>query len=260
MKKIITIFFLFMLFNIYPQATIYKYNEYETDRGKTFITDTYLYILPSQENAYFEVDKDKRIENKLKSSKRNLWYTKNKSFVTYFELFVSNRAYRIYKIEDSIPTMQWKLHNETQTIGNMLCYKATTNFRGREWTIWYNPKIPVSQGPWKFYNLPGLLVKATEDEGIFAYTLAEIKTNQPFEMPDLSHLDNAPTLTMKKYYNMVLESEHSYGNTLGNDFESFAFYTKREPVYEGYTKEEIELWKLYKDSGGKEGKYIQIKD
>ncbi|RQE01044.1 GLPGLI family protein, partial [Prevotella intermedia] len=42
----------------------------------------------------------------------------------------------------------------------MECKKATTNFRGRYWEVWYTEDIPISQGPWKLCGLPGMILKA----------------------------------------------------------------------------------------------------
>ena len=46
----------------------------------------------------------------------------------------------------------------------MECKKATTNFRGRYWEVWYTEDIPISQGPWKLcgiarYDIKGELPK-----------------------------------------------------------------------------------------------------
>ncbi|MNY31463.1 hypothetical protein D3C86_1656270 [compost metagenome] len=64
----------------------------------------------------------------------------------------------------------WELKNETKTIGKYTCYKATTNFRGRNYTAWYAPDIPLPYGPWKLQGLPGLILEAYDNtEEIYYY-------------------------------------------------------------------------------------------
>jgi len=53
----------------------------------------------------------------------------------------------------------WKLSSDTLAIGDLLCQKAEINFGGRYWTAWFCPQIPISDGPYKFNNLPGLILK-----------------------------------------------------------------------------------------------------
>ena len=66
-----------------------------------------------------------------------------------------------YFLKDSIPVMKWKIFkNETKNIGNFNCIKATTTFRGRNYTAWFSTEIPVLFGPWKLNGLPGLILEA----------------------------------------------------------------------------------------------------
>lgn len=63
-----------------------------------------------------------------------------------------------YVYEEPLPEIQWELGDETEEICGYKCHKATTTFRGRNWIAWYSD-IPLSNGPWKFGNLPGLIFK-----------------------------------------------------------------------------------------------------
>lgn len=61
----------------------------------------------------------------------------------------------------------WKLHAETKKMSNFLCKKATIYFRGRNYTAWYAPKIPVPFGPWKLRGLPGVILELYDAEKVF---------------------------------------------------------------------------------------------
>jgi GLPGLI family protein len=49
-----------------------------------------------------------------------------------------------------------------EKIGNWEAQKATTEFGGRKWTAWFCEEIPLSDGPYKFKGLPGLIVKISD--------------------------------------------------------------------------------------------------
>lgn len=88
-----------------------------------------------------------------------------------------------YSYQEPIPTIDWTLHNETDTILDHRCLKATCDFRGRKWTAWY-ADIPISEGPWMFSGLPGLILKLTDSQSEHLIEAFEIQTNSdPFGMP-----------------------------------------------------------------------------
>lgn len=62
--------------------------------------------------------------------------------------------------EEPIPSFDWHFTEQVDEICGYDCFSATTDFRGRTWTVWYAPEIPVNSGPWKFSGLPGLVLRA----------------------------------------------------------------------------------------------------
>ena len=56
--------------------------------------------------------------------------------------------------------MNWKIEKETKKLGKFNCKKATTSFRGRNYTAWFTTEIAVPFGPWKLNGLPGLILEA----------------------------------------------------------------------------------------------------
>ncbi len=87
---------------------------------------------------------------------------------------------------DSIPKWNWKLHNETKKYCGYVCHKATTRFRGRNWVAWYCD-LPVSEGPWKFSGLPGLIL-----------AVYDTSTNQRFIANTVRKKQNAIVLVDRK--------------------------------------------------------------
>lgn len=64
----------------------------------------------------------------------------------------------------------WKILQEKSTIFGYNAQKAETTFGGRHWIAWFTSEIPINDGPYKFYGLPGLIlnIKDTEDNFIFS--------------------------------------------------------------------------------------------
>ncbi len=70
----------------------------------------------------------------------------------------------------------WKLNTaEDTTILGFKCYKATCRFAGRDYTAWYAPSIPVSDGPYKFTGLPGLILSAADTKNQHRFNIYKIK-------------------------------------------------------------------------------------
>jgi len=81
-----------------------------------------------------------------------------------------------FAIEELIPIMKWELLAEQKKIGDFLCEKAKTTFRGRTYEVWYTAEIPITYGPWKFNGLPGLMVKIKDTQGIYSWQLTSVKS------------------------------------------------------------------------------------
>ena len=72
--------------------------------------------------------------------------------------------------------LQWEIVHETKTIRGYKSQKAKTKFRGREYTAWFTPEIPISEGPYKFYGLPGLILQIEDKKRNYVFELMEFKT------------------------------------------------------------------------------------
>ncbi len=65
-------------------------------------------------------------------------------------------------IADKMLPISWKTLNKSKKIKNIECFAAQAEYRGRVWTAWYAPSIPVSSGPWLLYGLPGIILEAED--------------------------------------------------------------------------------------------------
>lgn len=77
--------------------------------------------------------------------------------------------------EDTLHPMQWELVDEVRLIDSFECRRADTWFRGRRYTAWYCPDLPLPNGPWKLGGLPGLIIEAKEAAGDMHFLLRSIR-------------------------------------------------------------------------------------
>ena len=90
---------------------------------------------------------------------------------------------KTFYYDEKMEKPQWKLHSETKQIEGYNCQKATASFKGREWTAWYTSELPFSDGPWKLWGLPGLILEAQDSKGYFHFTFRGIEPIDAKEDP-----------------------------------------------------------------------------
>lgn len=101
---------------------------------------------------------------------------KDKLYKNHSENKITTRTSLLgaYTYDEPYDSPKWVLHNNTKTIVGYPCKKATTTFRGREYEVWYTTRIPISDGPWKFKGLPGLILSAKDSKGEVFFDIQSI--------------------------------------------------------------------------------------
>jgi GLPGLI family protein len=87
-----------------------------------------------------------------------------------------------YMYEDTLNNQAWHLEEETQTIIGFHCQKAVCEWRGRSYTAWFTEEIPMSDGPYKFCGLPGLIVQVYDKNREYEWTLLGVQRVQNKEI------------------------------------------------------------------------------
>ena len=116
-------------------------------------------------------------------------------------------AQNYYVVESTNP-IKWNIEKETKEENGYKLQKATATFGKRNWTAWFIPEIPLSEGPFKFHGLPGLIYEIGDDKGNFLYSLTSIKKlEKPYDTKNIveSHFGaKAIPVTEAKYKEIVL--------------------------------------------------------
>jgi len=100
-------------------------------------------------------------------------------FGTEYYLFTTEKKmirieglFNNYQVNEIFPLVSWSISGDTATKGGLHCQKATAHFKGRNYTAWFCPSLPLHSGPWKLNGLPGVIVEAydTKKEVQFIFT------------------------------------------------------------------------------------------
>nr|WP_297307436.1 GLPGLI family protein [uncultured Flavobacterium sp.] len=141
-------------------------SKYTYKKSKHTLDDA-IYTLPKSKDANFIYITDLR-NNKLISKE--------------------NTIDEFFYIKEPITIQKWELLDEFKTLNDVKLQKATTTFRGRNYIAWCDLNTPISQGPWKFNNLPGLAYEIFDDALDYHFEWQLIKISEPKEY-DFSSYD-----------------------------------------------------------------------
>ncbi|OCA69317.1 GLPGLI family protein [Chryseobacterium artocarpi] len=109
-----------------------------------------------------------------------------KTYPEMKEQYIDRVSMNLFGYDDAVK-FDWNILPEKQKIGAYNTQKATTEFGGRKWTAWFSSDIPFQDGPYKFYGLPGLIVKIEDDEKNYSWMLSGNKKIENYD--ELSYSD-----------------------------------------------------------------------
>lgn len=142
-------------------------------------------------------------------------------------LFYSDKLItEVYGYEETLERPAWKIETRQKEIAGYNCQKATANYKGREWTVWFAPAIPISEGPWKLWGLPGLILKAEDAEKQYTFTCIEIKQHNP-PQPIQKRIEPIVRCTHDEWVKLEKDYMEDYNTIL---FKELGY---REPIQPG---------------------------
>ncbi|WBL22875.1 GLPGLI family protein [Zunongwangia sp. HRR-M8] len=78
---------------------------------------------------------------------------------------------KLYYSQD-IDKIKWDIHADAKKIAGYNAQKATTSFAGRDYIAWFTSEIPLTDGPYKFAGLPGLILELQDTEAEYVFKFA----------------------------------------------------------------------------------------
>lgn len=117
---------------------------------------------------------------------------------------------------EPLDEMKWTIvEDSTKKVLGYECIMATTDYHGRTWKAWFTPEIPLHDGPWKFRNLPGLILKAEAPDGAFSFEATGIE-NLTGKFPQLYGREEYQRVDRKK----ALAAHEKYLDNLENQLKA----------------------------------------
>ena len=142
---------------------------------------------------------------------------------------------------ESLPNFSWNITEEQKTIDNYACQKAVCTFGGRTYEAWFAPDIPISDGPWKFYGLPGLILEVYDTKHHYEFQFLGMRPcNGKIEIPN----QDATKTTKKEYLRLkqlAIDDPSAYLDVLNAKLGIKAVSTTKPPKRRSYaTMERVE--------------------
>jgi GLPGLI family protein len=148
-------------------------------------------------------------------------------FSEYFKDFSTNELIEYTRMPEGLevynslcsellPIQNWEIADDTLIVADYLCQKATCRFRGRDYTAWFANDIPINNGPWKFGNLPGLILKVENEEKPFAFECVKIEHHkQKFPMTIQQSFKQYQRMGREKLWKRKKEIQENYYRLAG---------------------------------------------
>lgn len=151
-------------------SAVTEYMNLDTDGKKSFFYNAVRY----ERDSVYEADRSYKALLATKTYDQNLGYTVEKDYagkiISLYDRFkTANLVIR------DIKAPVWKVEKEFRKIDGISCQKATASYKGRVWEAWFSKEYPVSDGPYTFSGLPGIIVSLKDAENDHIFNLARIK-------------------------------------------------------------------------------------
>lgn len=200
--------------------TLVVYQYHVPNNGK-MSDELYSYLIVDNESSFFVSKRDDfpRPENKISQEGGNV------SLSVFESDEIGDYVYRSFKndslvfrevgskfmspiiVTDKWEKIDWKITDETKSIGNYNCTKAIAKFRGRSYSAWFTIDIPISSGPWKLGGLPGLILEVYDSSKEFYALVEKLDFDIDSNLHDIKFTNN---LEVKMNYEEYKEYRKNY--------------------------------------------------
>ncbi len=184
---------------------IYKYDPVLNDTKKI----DYILDIHSQKSV-FRTEMRKRSDSLVKKTGYGLGYNTNAAYELYLSKELNKESYKKYFVSplsrdrffiNLNDELEWHIFPETIHIGEYTCQKAEVEYAGRYWTAWFTKDITISEGPYYFHGLPGLIIQIEDDHKNFIFRITKIKKNTE---DSLYEMNEGTEITWDQYKKLLL--------------------------------------------------------
>ena len=159
--------------NVYSEVVLYI----NSDAAYSEFKNIYNPKKEIQEDEYGNLN----VKIPIKDTLGKQFYLK-KDTIVFRDHIYKNKKFEPVIVNEKTPAFQWELKSDTLTLKGYFCNTAKLNFRGRSYNVWYTTEIPTQFGPWKFFGLPGLIIKIETTDRSISFDLANIKSLERYQL------------------------------------------------------------------------------
>lgn len=175
---IIILFFVCVSFSVTAQSFVVQYNyskHITKDSTEIVSQNTFLNIEKDHSTFFSEAPylADSIMTSDEKLGKKINFKTLPNNFLScHIRKNLSSKEVTYYSDEfgehefkySEEPKLLWKISKESKEIMGFKVYLAKTRYAGRNYEAYYTPEIPIQDGPYKFFGLPGLILEIFDEK------------------------------------------------------------------------------------------------
>lgn len=204
--KYIYLFLFSSFFSAQDLTLVYEMN-FKSNSTKDKITTENYFLDVKNSKSVFRSEKNRKSDSLKAKTGFGLGF--NPNFNNQFGVkkeYVENKVYKIinsplfndvYLIKPDI--LEWIITDEKLKIGEYDCQKASVNYGGRKWTSWFTTSIPISDGPYVFNGLPGVVIKVFDERREFSFDLIKVQKNN---WDDLYEIESNKEINWETFANL----------------------------------------------------------
>ncbi len=157
-----------------------------------------------------EAESEGRIEDylqgeEIKNYRTRFSYRIYKNYPTRQITYMDRVIPTFFQYREPLDVFQWQLADSSTTIGDFKANCAYTDYGGRRWVAWYTTDIPISDGPYKFRGLPGLIIRLYDDQKHYVFEMEKLERYEegvPIELIDRDWVETTRTGFLKAKENL----------------------------------------------------------
>lgn len=211
--SVILIIFVFLFSNAQQMIIQYEYDKQRTVVDSSRVTGMYFLSIDQEKSFFFseaEYISDSIIHHAKENGKRPdfkllpddllesfiIKHRNEKSITFYSNGFMENE----FEYTE-IPDFKWEITNETKNILGYKTIMAIGTYAGRDYKAYFTDKIPVAEGPYKFFGLPGLILEIGDTENLHHFIVKGLELAKTQKTVDLTKTKFVKT-TRRKYFEL----------------------------------------------------------
>ncbi len=152
------------------------------------------------------------IMKEMRENSPKVKYTILKDFVKQENYYLTRAGMQMVKLKKKNSDFEWEIIDGDTTILGYVCKKAICNYNNEKFVAWYTETLPMSDGPYRFSGLPGLIVQIANVNKSNIFVLTGFEKKEVYN--NKVNIDRAQDATVEKIIEMnanILETLRAQG-------------------------------------------------